>query len=447
MDSQDNQPLAARQGDGGALGYPTGFGRGWIPCARDIGLPGEAGVFASFSSVAPAEAGVYPSSPHRGSRGFDDEGLAGPLPPQGRRMGFGPEPVEGQRRRDEMREVVTRHDGWTPARKARFLDHLARHGNVRAACAAVGMSPEAAYKARRREGLFAQGWSAALVLAREHVGQVLADRALNGVTEPIFYRGEQVGARVRFDSRLLLAHLARLDALAEGAGKGHAARFDELVAVIAGLAPEADMLDAADRREGDPGPALPAGRARFAESAASRASFVARCEAEGLWDDEDEEEDGDDAEAYEAEAAEEDIERRIAAVAIEARVAAQARWDGWFAQACAVVDGVGEGVVSLPAPPVAPVLRQAEDQAPPVAAAVREARDQSPPVAPAEQEGGAEVVEEQAEDRRVAPAADPAAPAAPHEFKSLDRVTSVNFAAAVLGDNALARREPRVALC
>jgi len=44
---------------------------------------------------------------------------------------------------------------------------------------------------------------------------VLADRALNGTQEVVFYHGEEVATRTRFDSRLLLAHLGRLDALGQ----------------------------------------------------------------------------------------------------------------------------------------------------------------------------------------------------------------------------------------
>ncbi len=30
--------------------------------------------------------------------------------------------------------ATMRHDGWTPARRTQFLDHLAHDGSVRAAC-------------------------------------------------------------------------------------------------------------------------------------------------------------------------------------------------------------------------------------------------------------------------------------------------------------------------
>lgn len=122
--------------------------------------------------------------------------------------------------------------GWTPGRKARFLDRLAVHGNVREACRCVGLSAEAAYRLRRRDEMFARGWAAALVLARQNCEQVLGERAVEGVEEDIFYRGELVGTRRRYDSRLLLAHLARLDRLEDGAGSD-AGRFDEILASVA----------------------------------------------------------------------------------------------------------------------------------------------------------------------------------------------------------------------
>src|SRR6187402_751267 len=115
----------------------------------------------------------------------------------------------------DIATATVRRDGWSETRKIRFLDDLARHGNVRAACAAVGMSHEAAYQLRRRDPLIARAWAAALELAREASVQVLACRAIDGVEEDVWHRGEVVGTRRRYDSRLLLAHLARLDAAAD----------------------------------------------------------------------------------------------------------------------------------------------------------------------------------------------------------------------------------------
>ncbi|MEM1052392.1 MAG: hypothetical protein AAGI28_09890 [Pseudomonadota bacterium] len=97
--------------------------------------------------------------------------------------------------------------------QAEFLKVLAQWGNVRAAAKAVGISRSAAYRTRRDSIIFAELWDAALLCARPQVEEVLADRALNGVEEVVYYHGEEVATRTRYDSRLLLAHLGRLDQL------------------------------------------------------------------------------------------------------------------------------------------------------------------------------------------------------------------------------------------
>jgi hypothetical protein len=51
------------------------------------------------------------------------------------------------------------------------------------------------------------------VIARPQVQEVLADRALNGVQAAVYYHGEEVATRMRYDARLLLAQLVRLDRL------------------------------------------------------------------------------------------------------------------------------------------------------------------------------------------------------------------------------------------
>ena len=103
-------------------------------------------------------------------------------------------------------------------RQAAFVQTLAQWGNVRAAAQQVGVSRAHLYRMRRASAQFRQLWDAALVLARPQVEEVLADRALNGVQEVVYYHGEEVATRTRYDSRLLLAHLARLDRIAGSAG-------------------------------------------------------------------------------------------------------------------------------------------------------------------------------------------------------------------------------------
>ncbi len=198
----------------------SSFGRGWIPGDRDIGLPGE-------------------------------EHLASPLPPAG-----GPEDhhyaggfegsaayADAHPNPSRVREALCMAQPFTPERRVRFLHILATAGNVRRACHMVGVSPQSAYVHKRRDAAFAAGWDAALILARDAAEEVLAERALQGTHETIFYRGEAVGSRTRFDARLLLAHLARLDAHAarteaeRAPAPGIAARFDDYLA---------ELLDAAE---------------------------------------------------------------------------------------------------------------------------------------------------------------------------------------------------------
>jgi hypothetical protein len=123
-------------------------------------------------------------------------------------------------------------------RQALFCESLSAHGNVRLACKAAGVSPQTAYRMRRSAPAFRQMWDAALVLARAAVEEVLADRAINGVEEQVFYHGEEVARRRRYDSRLLLAHLARLDRKAEAADcAALTEQFDEALAALeAGVA-------------------------------------------------------------------------------------------------------------------------------------------------------------------------------------------------------------------
>ena len=208
--------------------------------------------------------------------------------------------------------TLVRHDGWTPERRTRFLDRLAQDGNVLAACALVGLSREAAFRLRRREPLFARAWAAAQSLAREASAQVLGSRAIDGVEEDVWYRGEVVGTRRRYDNRLLLAHMARLDKLAEAnpEAEADAARFDELLACIAGEALPEELAV-----EGEP---LPVDRATCAQMKAELADEEAS--------------DDDCGEAYRRGQAE-----------------GEALWDAWHAGACATVDRLLAEPLAAPA--------------------------------------------------------------------------------------------------
>ncbi len=125
-----------------------------------------------------------------------------------------------------------------PELKSRFLRHLCEMGNVGQACTIGRVSRQTAYRERRRDPAFAALWDAAMLSARIHAEAELADRALCGVEEVVWYHGEEVGRRRRFSDRLLLAHLGRLDKIAQRADAWAAmdALDDAMDALAAGRA-------------------------------------------------------------------------------------------------------------------------------------------------------------------------------------------------------------------
>jgi hypothetical protein len=132
-----------------------------------------------------------------------------------------------------------RHDGWTPAKKRLFLERFAESGVILEACEAVGISARSAYNLRDRDPLFAAGWEAATVKARTPLADEAFARARNGVVERIYRDGVVVAERHRYDNRLTMAVLARLDARidrAEERGSPHlalVARWDDYLDALA----------------------------------------------------------------------------------------------------------------------------------------------------------------------------------------------------------------------
>ena len=132
----------------------------------------------------------------------------------GRHAPDDPPPLEPSPNLDTV-ETETRHyrhDGWTPAARASFLDMLAKSGVVTDACRAVQRSSQAAYALRNRDPLFAAGWDAALSMARARLADDLFHRAVHGTVDQIWKDGEVVAERHRHDNRLSIAVLNRLDA-------------------------------------------------------------------------------------------------------------------------------------------------------------------------------------------------------------------------------------------
>jgi len=109
--------------------------------------------------------------------------------------------------------VRKRHDGWTPERQVAFITALAECGCVDEACKRVGMGRASAYELRARANAdsFRAAWNAALDHAVQRLADAAFSRAINGVTRPVFYKGELVGERTYYDERLTMFMLRYRD--------------------------------------------------------------------------------------------------------------------------------------------------------------------------------------------------------------------------------------------
>lgn len=96
--------------------------------------------------------------------------------------------------------------GWTPAKQRAFVEHLAVSGCVTDAAVHVGMTRQGAYQLRRRApgSVFALLWDMAIALAQQTLRDEATERAMTGREVPVWHRGEQVGARVVHNDRLLM---------------------------------------------------------------------------------------------------------------------------------------------------------------------------------------------------------------------------------------------------
>lgn len=71
-------------------------------------------------------------------------------------------------------------EGWTKARRARFLEVLAETINVTAAVGSVGLSAQGVYRLRKRDAGFAADWDQTIAEAYARVEMLLLERALLG---------------------------------------------------------------------------------------------------------------------------------------------------------------------------------------------------------------------------------------------------------------------------
>ena len=89
---------------------------------------------------------------------------------------------------------------WT----ARFLDALAECPNAKAAARVAGVGRATVYQRREADADFAKAWDSALKLGFESLHEVAWKVAVNGVKEPVLYRGKVVAHTTRYNTALMI---------------------------------------------------------------------------------------------------------------------------------------------------------------------------------------------------------------------------------------------------
>jgi ribosomal protein L20 len=115
--------------------------------------------------------------------------------------------------------LAERSTGWTAERQRSFIETLAETGSIYDATKAVGMTRQSAYRLRRRSDAreFREAWDVALTIAASRLAAIAMDRAINGVVQDVWYKGEIVGQRRVPSDRLLMFMLRNLDPMRFGA--------------------------------------------------------------------------------------------------------------------------------------------------------------------------------------------------------------------------------------
>jgi hypothetical protein len=124
---------------------------------------------------------------------------------------------------DPARTALQRDYHWTPACQRAFLEALATTGSVTRASKEVSKSARAAYGLRfRRAGyVFKIAWDASILVARDVLGDMLLDRAVNGFEESTYKDENGTTIRGKFDNGLSSRVLGRLDGIAEKQSRDH----------------------------------------------------------------------------------------------------------------------------------------------------------------------------------------------------------------------------------
>lgn len=100
-------------------------------------------------------------------------------------------------------EAKRRHDAFDGKRKRDFLDALGKGGCLRDAARRAGVSHQTVYNHQRSDKEFARQCELALDMASTDVELHAWERGVKGVEEPIVYRGEIIGTRLKRSDAIL----------------------------------------------------------------------------------------------------------------------------------------------------------------------------------------------------------------------------------------------------
>lgn len=103
-------------------------------------------------------------------------------------------------KKDRPRRALTRKGTWVKP----FLKSLAEYGVVTYAAEAAGVSKTAVHNRRQRDEKFARAWDIALEKATDVLEKEAQRRAVQGVDEPVYQGGKQVGSITRYSDTLLI---------------------------------------------------------------------------------------------------------------------------------------------------------------------------------------------------------------------------------------------------
>ena len=93
---------------------------------------------------------------------------------------------------------------WTPEREREFFGALAMTCRVDKACEQAGIARQTAYNRRSADADFANRWGEAKRIGAEALEDEAMRRAAEGVDEPVFHQGAQVGTIRKYSDTLAI---------------------------------------------------------------------------------------------------------------------------------------------------------------------------------------------------------------------------------------------------